>query len=100
MRLMLNDQAGADLERVRRYIAQDNPSAADLVAARLLSGLSLLSNYPYLGRPGRVPETREFVYSDIPYIGVYRVHEDIELVEILRIVHTARYYPPDDLSAP
>lgn len=94
MRLMLNDQAGTDIEKIRRYIAQDNPSAAGKVAARLISGLSLLANHPYMGRPGRLEDTREFVFSDLPYIGIYRVHEIAELVEVLRIVHTAREYPP------
>ncbi|MBN9533845.1 MAG: type II toxin-antitoxin system RelE/ParE family toxin [Alphaproteobacteria bacterium] len=97
MRLTLNEEAGNDLETIREYIARDSPAAAGRVAAMLLSGLSLLANHPHLGRPGRVAGTREFVFSNLPYIGVYRVHENIGLIEVLRIVHTARYYPPDDL---
>jgi addiction module RelE/StbE family toxin len=95
MRLTLNERAGADLERIRAYIARDNPDAAGRIAERLLSGLSLLANHPHLGRPGRMEETRELIFSGLPYIGIYRVHEKKELVEVLRIVHAARKYPPE-----
>jgi toxin ParE1/3/4 len=96
VRLTLNDQAATDIDDIRDYIAQDNPGAAARVATRILSGLSLLAAHPHMGRPGRVPETREFIFANLSYIGVYRVHADIELVEVLRIVHAAQYYPPDE----
>ncbi len=36
---------------------------------------------PYRSRPGKQTGTRKLVFSPLPYIGVYRVTEDI--VEIL-----------------
>jgi toxin ParE1/3/4 len=46
-----------------------------------------------MGRIGRSPETREFVFSDVPYIAIYRIDDERTSVEILRIMHTARRYP-------
>jgi len=42
-----------------------------------------------MGRPGRVPETRELVIQ--PYIVAYRVKGGI--VQILRVLHSAREWP-------
>ena len=50
-----------------------------------------LTENPELGRPGRVPGTRELVVLHTPYIIPYRVREDV--VEILRIFHGARRWP-------
>ncbi|MDP2196877.1 MAG: type II toxin-antitoxin system RelE/ParE family toxin [Rhodocyclaceae bacterium] len=44
-----------------------------------------------MGRPGRVPGTRELVVTRFPYILPYRVRE--QAVEILRIFHTSRKWP-------
>ena len=46
----LNDEA--------EYIAQDNPTAAQLVVHRIVTAIKLLSDNPTLGRPGRIHGTR------------------------------------------
>jgi len=33
------------------------------------------------------------VYSGLPYIAVYAVHEEEDMVAILRVIHTAQLYP-------
>jgi plasmid stabilization system protein ParE len=43
-----------------------------------------------MGRRGRASDTRELVFADLPYIVVYRVTNQ---VEILAVVHTARDWP-------
>jgi plasmid stabilization system protein ParE len=53
-------------------------------AARLL-------DHPALGRPGRVPGTRELVVSGTPYILPYRVQG--ETVQILHVLHGAQRWP-------
>lgn len=50
-----------------------------------------LSNFPSMGRPGRVSGARELVVSGTPYIIPYRVRD--EEVEILRVFHGARKWP-------
>jgi plasmid stabilization system protein ParE len=41
-----------------------------------------------IGRPGRDAGTRELV--DTPYIVVYEIHEQQEMVEVLAVFHGAQ----------
>jgi toxin ParE1/3/4 len=52
----------------------------------------LLAGHPALGRAGRVVGTRELVVASTPYIIPYRVCE--ARVEVLRVFHAARKWPP------
>jgi toxin ParE1/3/4 len=52
------------------------------------SRLDLLADFPEYGRTGRKPDTRELVFSGLPYLAVYRIHQDA--VEIVRIFHGAQ----------
>lgn len=79
----LDDEAG--------YIAADSLTAAQLVVQRVLDAVSILPEQPGLGRPGRVPGTRELVVLQTPYIVPYRVRG--EVIEILRVFHTSRRLP-------
>jgi toxin ParE1/3/4 len=91
MQIRWQDDAINDLIQVRRFIAMDNPSAAARVANRIRSAVPELAMQPGMGRPGRVPGTRERVLVDAPYIIAYRVEEDS--VVILRVLHTSRKWP-------
>jgi len=91
MRIRWQDDAINDLIQVRRFISIDNPSAAARVADCLRSAVPELANQPAIGRPGRVPGTRERVRVDIPYIIAYRVEGNN--IVILRVLHTARKWP-------
>ena len=62
-------EAIADLAALRAYIAQDDPAAAQRVALHIIRNVeTLLPNSPEMGRPGRVPGTRELVIPRTPYI--------------------------------
>ena len=91
MQIRWQDDAINDLIQVRRFIAMDNPSAAARVADHIRSAVPELADQPGMGRPGRVPGTREKVLVDIPYIIAYRVEENS--VVILRVLHTSRKWP-------
>ena len=63
-----------DLAALRAYIEQDDPAAARRVALHIVESIeTLLSNNPEMGRPGRVPGTRELVIPRTPFIVPYRV---------------------------
>jgi toxin ParE1/3/4 len=83
----------ANLNDLAEYIAQDNPRAAAEMVDRIVAALEKLKAYPALGRPGRVPNTRELVVAKTPYIIPYRVKG--KNIEILRVFHAARCWPDD-----
>jgi len=92
MNIIWSPQAIDDLASVRAYIAQDDPAAARRVVLHIVRTIEqLLPENPHLGRPGRVPGTREFVIAKTPYIVPYRVHRG--LLQILRVYHGARRWP-------
>jgi plasmid stabilization system protein ParE len=80
-----------NLDEEASFIAADDPADARLVVARVLEAVAQLADQPGLGRPGRVPSTRELVVARTRYIVPYRVKR--EAVEILRVFHTSRRLP-------
>jgi toxin ParE1/3/4 len=81
-----------DLASLRAYIEQDNPKAAQRIALHIIHDIAaLLPNSPEMGRPGRVPGTRELVIPKTPFIMPYRVQG--RTIEILRVYHGARRWP-------
>ena len=77
-----------NLEEEATYIATEDTSAARMVVERVLQAVAMLAEQPALGRPGRIPGTRELVISRTRYLIPYRVRGDT--VEVLRVFHTSR----------
>ena len=85
-------EAIADLAALRAYIAQHDPAAAQRVALHIIRNVeTLLPNSPEMGRPGRVPGTRELVIPRTPYIVPYRLIGNT--IQVLRVFHGARRWP-------
>lgn len=84
-------RAEEDLIEIWLYIANDNPDAADKVLDHVEAVFTLLAEHPDLGpaRPGLAAELRYFVVRK--YLILYRRIADG--VEIVRVVHGARYLP-------
>jgi plasmid stabilization system protein ParE len=91
MRVRWLRKALSNLDDEATYIAVDDGAAARLVVKRVLDAVSMLAEQPGLGRPGRVPGTRELIVAKTRYIVPYRVRG--EAVEILRVFHTLRQLP-------
>ena len=91
MRVRWLRNALRNLDEEAAYIATDDPAAARLVVARVLAAVDQLVEQPGLGRPGRVPGTRELVVRKTRYLVPYRVKRDV--IEILRVFHTSRGLP-------
>ena len=79
----------------RRNIAQEIRRLR-LACAEANEATHHLTRHPDMGRPGRVPGTRELVLPHFPYIIPYRVKA--QRVEILRVFHTSRKWPPSELA--
>ena len=91
MRVRWLRKALRDLDDEAAYIAADDRVAASLVVQRVIAAVDMLAEQPGLGRPGRVPGTRELVAMKTRYIVPYRVSADS--VEVLRVFHTSRRLP-------
>ncbi|MBL1259617.1 MAG: type II toxin-antitoxin system RelE/ParE family toxin [Thiotrichaceae bacterium] len=82
-----------NLDDEAKYIAQDAPLAAQLVVQRIVQAVSLLSDNPSFGHPGRLPGTHELVIPNTRYIVPYRVRPRLQRIEILRVFHASRKPP-------
>jgi addiction module RelE/StbE family toxin len=80
-----------NLDEEATYIAADDPKAARMVVDRVPNAVTALADDPAIGRPGRVPGTRELVVPKTRYIVPYRVRG--EIIEVLRVFHTSRRLP-------
>ncbi len=87
-----------DLIDIVTFIAEDNPFAAD----RVVDTIEIVGNKLGLtmtGRRGRVTGSYEKVVLGLPYILAYELsrHADgSETVNILRVIHAARDWPPQE----
>lgn len=92
MTILWSPEAIGDLTSLRAYIAGDNPTAAREVVLHIIHNIEqLFSDNPQVGRPGRVPGTRELVIPRTPFIVPYRLQRNI--IQIIRVYHGARRWP-------
>ncbi len=82
----------ADARDAWDFIAQDNEIAADRIVETIELAAKRLDEFPEMGRKGIEPGTRQLVVARTQYKLVYRILESE--VEILRIIHGARDWPP------
>jgi len=80
-----------NLDEEAAYIATEDPAAARLVVGRIVTAVNLLVGQPALGKPGRLPGTRELLVPKTRYLIPYRIRAD--QIEILRVLHTSRKPP-------
>jgi toxin ParE1/3/4 len=85
-------QARDDLCAIREWIALDNEIAAERVISRIRQTVLMFEQFPLLGHPGEVDDTREFKVTGLPYLIIYRIASATDL-DILTIIHSARKYP-------
>jgi len=92
MLIRWTDTAVHDFTHICDYIEKNGSAAvARRVALSVHHAIDLLAKFPEYGRTGRKPDTRELVFSGLPYLAVYRVHKNA--VEIVRILHGAQKWP-------
>ena len=72
---------------------QESPKGANRIDALISSSCERLLEFPQMGVPGLLPNTRE-LFPHPSYRLVYRT--DIQTVINLFVVHTARSWPPVD----
>jgi len=73
MKVVWSQRSIRNLTALRKYIAKNSEQNAALVAERILRSVDILATQPEMGRPGRLPRTRELVVVDTPFVIPYRV---------------------------
>jgi toxin ParE1/3/4 len=92
MRIRWTQAATHDLTSICDYIEEhDTPATARRVALRVYRSVTSLDKFPHRGRRGRKADTRELVVTNLPYVVIYRVRENV--VEVIRILHGAQDWP-------
>jgi toxin ParE1/3/4 len=92
MRIRWSELAVHDFTQICDYIdAHSSSDIARRVALRIYESIGTLFRFPESGRSGRKPETRELVFTGLPYVAIYRIAKNS--VEILRILHGAQQWP-------
>lgn len=91
MRVVWTREAEQDRDDVWEYIAADSVSAAARMDELFSDAAAQLADFPELGRPGKIPGTREL----IPHENYRLVYEIVgDTAWMLALVHTARLWPP------
>lgn len=90
LRLVRRASYAQDLDRIVDHIAKDNPPAALRMWDEIENQVERLRDFPRSGRAGRMPETRELVVAGTPFIVIYMVGDDVDLI---RVLHGAQKWP-------
>ncbi|MBY5317331.1 type II toxin-antitoxin system RelE/ParE family toxin [Rhizobium leguminosarum] len=95
--VLWSKQAHQDNLETLRYIAKDNPDAAERVVDAIEDAGKKLGEFA-TGRPGRITGTYEKSLTRLPYIISYELRSIAgrESVVILRVIHTARDWPAEE----
>lgn len=85
--------AAEDLSGLVDYLLAEGLAFADAedYVKRIYEAPEHLSTLPGAGRPGRMPNTREWLVKNTPYSLVYDVRNN--RVRILRVMHSSRQFP-------
>ena len=89
----ITETALADLHEILAYSWERFPSTTEQFGSAILDHLEILRSLPYLGRPvSGWPGVRQLVHT--PVLIFYRVLEDQQAIEVLRLWHGVRQPPP------
>ena len=87
MKLLYTPEAISDLQRLREFIAEKNPDAAERVGSQLMIDISKLTSLPHIGRKVQRAPNPEMVrdLSAGAYIVRYLILDDE--IHVLRVWH-------------
>jgi len=89
MKIIVAQAAAADLARLRDFLADKSPAAANRAAAALIVAIQSLDTFPERGRPSG-PNMRELIvpFGNSGYVLRYAFREQDDEVIVLRIWHS------------
>lgn len=97
-RVVWSERARADYLAAIRYIADDDPDAAERVGRAIHRTGEQLGEFA-TGHPGRITGTYEKSVRRFPYIIAYTLADNGRTVAILRVIHTSRDWREDSWPA-
>lgn len=86
------ETASEDMDGIADYLLGEGLAfdAVEDYVKRLYNAPLHLATLPGAGKPGKVPNTREWLVKDTPYALIYRVLAN--RVQILRVMHSGRQF--------
>lgn len=93
-KVLVARSAQLDLADVHEFISRDNPAAAARLRARILASFRLLAEFPKAGRQTADETARLQPVPGTNYVILYELGPAV--VHILRILHGAMRWPPDE----
>ncbi len=91
MHLKWTRLALTSVEAEAARLTREHPPTAKRAIKRIHDAVRTLVKHPTLGRPGRLPGTRELSVPGTPYVVPYRVQD--EEVEVLCLLNLGKRYP-------
>ncbi|WP_093286406.1 type II toxin-antitoxin system RelE/ParE family toxin [Solimonas aquatica] len=87
-RIIYAAQALADLDRVTRFLVQNDPAAALATVDLITEAVQVLANHPLIGRPTE-QDLRELVISRgaSGYLALYSYEAEHDIVFVLAVRH-------------
>jgi len=70
MTIRWTQPANDDFLGIIKWITADDPGVAAAVGRRILEAVQRLDEFPFRGRPGRSPGTKELVIPGLSYLAV------------------------------
>ena len=87
------ESAWADLDGITDYLLTEGVAfeSVEEYMKRIFKAPEHLAMLPGAGKPGRIPDAREWLVKNTPYALIYTVRDD--KVRILRVMHGSRQFP-------
>ena len=83
MKVVVDEVALGDLERIGAWIATEDPRAARDTLNAILGSIDRLGTFPHMGPRGRAANTFERMVAGTPYIVVYELqHKPTALIVV------------------
>ena len=73
MTIRWTPEAASDLEQIMHFLDEMSPHLSMPTAQKIYTAALSLRTFPFRGRRGDVPNTRELILLPMPYIIAYRV---------------------------
>lgn len=89
MKLIVSPEAAADLNRLRAFLADKSPDAAQRAAGSLIHAIQSLDTFPDRGQPTGIEGVRELIvpFGSSAYVLRYVHLTNVDEVVVLRIWH-------------